>query len=68
VFVAVAAVVVRRLGVLRLGLAVIAGQLLGGLLLDLSAPVSDAGVDALTVAGVALTFVAVFLSGRPARP
>lgn len=67
VFVAVAAVVVRFLGVLRFGLAVIAGQLLGGLLLDLTAPVSAGGVDALTVAGVALTFVAVAISGRGAR-
>ncbi|MGI8536552.1 MAG: DMT family transporter [Mycobacteriales bacterium] len=67
VFVAVAAMVVRSLGVLRLGLAVIAGQLLGGLLLDIAAPVSAAGVDALTVAGVVLTFVAVLISGRGAR-
>ncbi len=37
-FVAVAALVVRRLGVLRLGLAVISGQLAGVLLLDLVLP------------------------------
>ena len=36
-FVAIAAVVVRVLGVLRLGLAVIAGQLVGALLLDVAA-------------------------------
>ena len=45
-FVAVAAVTVRLLGVLRLGLAVIAGQLVGALLLDLLSPVHGATVDA----------------------
>ena len=68
VFVAVAALVVRRLGVLRLGLALIAGQLAGGLLLDLALPVTDDGLDPLTVVGVALTFVAVLVSGRRAGP
>ncbi len=63
-FVAVAAVIVRRLGVLRLGLAVISGQLAGALLLDVVLPVGDGRIDLLTVAGVALTFVAVLLSGR----
>ena len=52
-FVAVAALVVRLLGVLRLGLAVIAGQLVGALLLDLTLPVHGESVDALTVVGVA---------------
>lgn len=66
-FVAVAALVVRRLGVLRLGLAVTAGQLTGGLLLDLLVPVHDAGVGLLTVVGVALTLVAVAVSGLAAR-
>ena len=65
-FVAVAAVVVRRLGVLRLGLAVTAGQLVGALLLDLLLPVTEAAVDVLTVVGVALTLVAVYVSGRRA--
>lgn len=64
VFVAIAALVVRQLGVLRLGLAVTAGQLVGALLLDVALPVSGAGVEALTVVGVALTLVAVHVSGR----
>lgn len=63
-FVAIAAVTVRTLGVLRLGLAITAGQLVGALALDLLLPVSDAAVGALTVVGVALTLVAVVLSGR----
>ncbi len=66
-FVAVATMVVRRLGVLRLGLAVIAGQLVGALLLDLLLPVGDAEIALLTVVGVALTLVAVAVSGRAAR-
>ena len=66
-FVAVAALAVRRLGVLRLGLAIIAGQLVGALLLDLTLPVHGQGVDVLTVVGVALTLLAVAVSGRAAR-
>ncbi|HVE74217.1 MAG TPA: DMT family transporter [Mycobacteriales bacterium] len=62
-FVAVAAVVVRRLGVLRLGLAVIAGQLTGGVLLDLLLPVADQALRALTLVAVALTFLAVGITG-----
>jgi bacterial/archaeal transporter family-2 protein len=66
-FVAVAALVVRRLGVLRMGLALVAGQLLGALLLDLTVPVHGSGVAGLTVAGAALTLVAVAVSGRGGR-
>lgn len=66
-FVAVSALVVRRLGVLRLGLAVIAGQLGGALLLDITLPVHGKGVDALTVVGVGLTLLAIAISGRGAR-
>ncbi len=61
-FVAVASVVVRPLGVLRLGLAVTAGQLLGGVLLDLGR-----GVGMTTVAAAALTMVAVGISGAGRR-
>lgn len=63
-FVAVAAVVVKRLGVLRLGLAVISGQLLGAVVLDLVSPAADHGVAAATLLGAALTLVAVVVSGR----
>jgi transporter family-2 protein len=66
-FVGVAAVVVHRLGVLRLGLAVIAGQLVGATLLDVVSPVHGADLDVLTVVGVLLTFVAVQVSGRVGR-
>jgi transporter family-2 protein len=58
---------VRRLGVLRLGLAIIAGQLVGALVLDLALPVHDEDVGPVTVLGVALTLVAVAVSGRGGR-
>jgi transporter family-2 protein len=57
-------IIVSRLGVLRMMLAVIAGQALGGLAVDLVAPVRGETVTAATVAGVALTFVAVLVSAR----
>lgn len=67
IFVAVAAVVVRRLGVLRLGLAVIAGQLLGALVVDVVVPATDTGIAVPTIVGAALTLVAVAVSGLGAR-
>ena len=65
-FVAAAAVVVRRLGVLRLGLAVTAGQLVGGVALDVLAPLGG-GLHVATLVAVAMTLVAVRVSGRPPR-
>ncbi len=61
-FVAMASIVVRRLGVLRLGLAVTAGQLLGAVLLDL-----DRGVATTTLLAAALTMTAVGVSGAGRR-
>lgn len=57
-FIAVAAVAVSAVGVLRFGLASTAGQLLGGVLLDL-----DRGVAASTLLAVALALVAVAVTG-----
>ena len=62
IFIAVAAAVVGTLGVLRLALAVTAGQLLGGVLLDL-----DRGVSGTTAAAVGLTMAALVVSGRGLR-
>ena len=61
-FIALAAVVVGTLGVLRFGLAATSGQLLGGVLLDL-----DRGVGAITVLAVAMTLAAVAVSGIGSR-
>lgn len=66
-FVAVAAVIVRSLGVLRMGLAIIAGQLLGAILLDVTVPAAARGVAPATALGAGLTLVAVAVSGRTAR-
>jgi transporter family-2 protein len=66
-FVAVAAAVVRTLGVLRFGLATVAGQLVGAIGLDIAVPAASHGVAAATVVGVVLTLVAVAVSGRPSR-
>lgn len=64
-YVAVAAVVVGRLGVLRLGLAITAGQLLGAVGLDAALP-GGSGVPLATLVGVLLTLIAVVVSGRGA--
>jgi transporter family-2 protein len=63
-YITVAAWAVRGLGVLRLALSTVAGQLAGGLLLDLVSPGRAGGVDAATVAGVVLTLAGVALAGR----
>jgi transporter family-2 protein len=68
VFIAGSAALVRTTGVLLFGLATIAGQLSSAVLLDLLAPVSDAGVAFSTIGGAALAVVAVCLAAiRPAR-
>lgn len=66
-FVAAAAVTVHLLGVLRLGLAVVAGQLLGAVALDVTVPAPGTGLAATTLIGALLTLVAVGVSGRPPR-
>ena len=63
-YIAVATRVVHPLGVLRLGLLSVAGQLAASVLLDLAGP---ARPDAVTLAAVALTFVAVAVAGLGGR-
>lgn len=67
VFIAITASVVRYTGVLLLGLATVAGQLIGALVLDLVAPTGSAHVSGITVAGIALTLVAVAIAAVPSR-
>jgi transporter family-2 protein len=62
-----AVVAVRVIGVFRLGLAVIAGQLAGAVTLDVVVPGRSGGVTASVIVGVVLTFVAVALAGRVPR-
>ncbi|AXH90644.1 DMT family transporter [Micromonospora aurantiaca] len=70
VFIALAAALVRFTGVLLLGLATIAGQIVGAVLLDLLLPTaaSHPGLD--TLLGAALTMVAVLVAafGPTRRP
>jgi transporter family-2 protein len=65
--IAIAASVVRLTGVLLMGLAMIAGQLLCALALALLAPGTAGGPGGYTVAGVALTLVAVGVTVLPGR-
>jgi len=55
---------VQTLGTLRSGLGMVAGQTLGGLVLDLIAPVPGEHVTLYTLAGVVLVLAAVVISGR----
>jgi len=62
-YIALSAAVVARLGVLRLTLAAVAGQLVGSVLLDAFAP-TGARLDARTLAATGLALVAVGVAGR----
>jgi transporter family-2 protein len=66
-FIAIAALVVRWIGVLVLGLATIAGQLVGSLLLDLLLPTQAVVVTTATVLGVGLALVAIGVTTAPRR-
>ncbi|SBT51912.1 DMT family transporter [Micromonospora auratinigra] len=73
VFIALAAAIVRFTGVLLLGLATIAGQIVGAVLLDVVLPTSASHPGPATFLGAALTLVAVLVAalgtGRPvSRP
>jgi transporter family-2 protein len=65
--VAVLAAAVQTVGVLRAGLALVAGQTLGALLIDLVAPVQGRQVTAATVIGTLVMLIAVLVSGRGAN-
>jgi uncharacterized membrane protein YdcZ (DUF606 family) len=58
---------VIALGVLRLTLALVAGQSVGALIIDRVAPAAGGGVTVPIVVGVLLTFVAVAVSGATWR-
>ncbi|WP_378735707.1 DMT family transporter [Nocardia brasiliensis] len=62
-FIALAAITVRWIGVLLLGLTSVAGQLLMSIALDIAAPTS-AGLSAPAVAGSILTLAAVAIATR----
>jgi transporter family-2 protein len=66
-FISMAAYVVRITGVLLLGLASVAGQLIGALALDALLPASGTELSPTTVLGTVLTLVAVAIAAAPAR-
>ncbi|MCQ9163551.1 DMT family transporter [Arthrobacter sp. STN4] len=65
VVVFLSAALVRRIGVLLLGLGGVAGQLVGSVLLDLAFPSPVAAVGTATVLGTALTLIAVVIAAAP---
>ncbi|MEU5549581.1 MULTISPECIES: DMT family transporter [unclassified Micromonospora] len=66
-FIAVAAAVVRLTGVLLLGLATVAGQVVGAVLLDVLLPSAQTRPATSTVLGAALTLVAVAVAALGGR-
>ncbi|MEV0460523.1 DMT family transporter [Catellatospora methionotrophica] len=64
VFIAISAAVVHRIGVLLLGLGMIAGQILGALAIDAVLPGPAGRPDLLTLTGAALTLLAVRIASR----
>ena len=65
-YITLSASAVGRLGVLRLTLGTVAGQLLGAVALDVGRPVGD-GLRPTTVVAAGLALVAVFVGGRQPR-
>lgn len=67
VFIGGSVAIVRITGVLLLGLATISGQLIGAMLLDIFLPVEGHALTPITIAGTALTLVAVSIAALPRR-
>ncbi|MFE2336571.1 DMT family transporter [Streptomyces coelicoflavus] len=67
VFIGASAFLVRRIGVLLLTMASIAGQLVGSVTLDLLAPSDGQSPSVLTGIGALLTFSAVWIASRRPR-
>lgn len=66
-FIASMVVLVRHIGVLLLGLGLVAGQLVSSVLLDVLTPSGSYPLTAVTVAGTALTLVAAAIAGWPRK-
>ncbi|TLW93856.1 DMT family transporter [Saccharomonospora piscinae] len=67
VFIAAAAVLVSWIGVLLFGLASVAGQLLGSVVLDVVVPATAAGVGVTTLLGCGVALVAVVVASVGGR-
>ena len=66
-FIAGAAIVVRTTGVLLLGLATIAGQLVASIVIDLVTPAAGQTISPTTLGAAAITLVAVAVAAIPTR-
>jgi bacterial/archaeal transporter family-2 protein len=66
-FIALGTLIVRTIGVLLLSLATIAGQLVVSLVIDIVLPVPGSTIALTTIAGTALTLVAVAIAAIPGR-
>lgn len=67
VFIAAQGVIVRTTGVLLMGLALLAGQLVASVVLDLLLPVSGTDLHLVTLVGTVLVLVAVVVAALPRR-
>ncbi|GIH11759.1 membrane protein [Rhizocola hellebori] len=67
IFIGVASAVVGRIGVLLLGMGMIAGQVIGAVLIDLLLPTASGPPTAPTLVGAALALVAVVFASRPTK-
>jgi transporter family-2 protein len=65
--VAMTAILVSSLGVLLLGLGMVAGQLIGALVLELLVPTASGGIEPSSVVGIAVTLLAVALTSLDGR-
>ncbi|MFJ4919525.1 DMT family transporter [Streptomyces sp. NPDC088725] len=64
IFIGASVVLVRKIGVLLLGMGSIAGQLVGSILLDLALPSAGSSLSVLTAVGAGLTLIAVATAAR----
>lgn len=67
-FIAIAAAVVKRIGVLLLGMGTIAGQICGALVIDAVVPAEAGPPDLHTVLGATLALAAIALAARRPSP
>lgn len=65
VFIGASTFLVRKIGVLLLGMASIAGQLISSIALDLATPSASHPPSILTAVGAAITLAAVWAASRP---
>jgi transporter family-2 protein len=62
IYIALSAHIVQRLGVLEFTLYSVGGMLIGSLLIDLTFPTKGTIISSYLVAGIALTYLGVFIN------